>query len=468
MNLKEQLEQTLNDLSKISTETVLLLGALALLIIGLLTKNSLASKACFGLIICVALWSSFFFESKGLIFHKSLILNDLNRLFTPLLIVSAGFMLLFDRKKHTAEFYFLVLALLVGSLFMIKANSLLVTYLSMELVSYVAYTLTVFSFSTKGNESAIKYLLFGAVSSAIFLMGAGMVYGYAETIFISDLKMTDLSAPFLQVGLALMFFGVFFKISVFPLHIWTPAIYQSAPVDAVVLFSILPKLAGMVLLSNMLSFLALPISHPLLSIIILAGIVTVVVGTFGALRQSNTRRMIAFGSIAHSGFLLGFLFAGELPKSLFLFYAIIYSIMNVGIFYLISLFEAKSVLKTKDYAETQTHPLIMVAFTGLLISMVGIPPLAGFTAKFTLFTFLWSTYLENASSMVLSYLLVTVFATVVALFYYLRIPYYYFLHSEKVKMRANRIEFSVIGMIVATLFCVTMILLFFKPSLIIR
>ncbi|MEM7299169.1 MAG: proton-conducting transporter membrane subunit, partial [Bacteroidota bacterium] len=249
-------------------------------------------------------------------------------------------------------------------------------------------------------------------------------------------------------------------------QIWVPATYQEAPIDAVAIMSIVPKLAGIVLLKRLLLSPQLADSHWIIQVVLLLGIATVIIGTAGALRQSNTRRMISFGAIAHSGFLLPFaILIGETGDQAFWWYSFAYVVMNLAAFYLLGKYEEQGITKNEEYqkgAETWGG----IAFAIVLISLVGIPPLAGFTAKFFLFSSLWEVYQLSEQPIYLIYFLVVVFATVISLFFYLRIPYYAFV-SGGAKQPTASIKFSLSTKIVATIFAVTLLFLFFVPKLIV-
>jgi len=194
--------------------------------------------------------------------------------------------------------------------------------------------------------------------------------------------------------------------------------------------------------------------------------ITILLGTLGALRQSNTRRMISFGSIAHSGFLLGFV---VLPTDLynqqaFWWYALVYGLMNFGAFYLVDRFEAQSILKNHDYQKLYRETWIGAMFTLVLVSLVGLPPLAGFTAKLFLFSTLWATYLETGSLHEISFLGMAILATVASLFFYLRVPKNIFL-SEK-SSDTSGLQLALSSKIIATIFGITMLIVFFEPELV--
>ena len=348
---------------------------------------------------------------------------------------------------------------------MMKANSILLIYLSIELVSFVSYILTGLSFNKKGNEAAIKYLLYGTLSSSILLFGLALTYGETGSFALSEWDGSYFNSLVSQVGLFLIVLGLFFKISVFPMHTWVPATYESAPADAVAVISIIPKLAGIVLLQRLISHSEIGLSSWVYQLILLLGVGTVLVGTLGALNQNNCRRMISFGAVAHSGFLLPFAFlTSSTSADAFWWYAVVYSLMNVGVFYLIDQFERKGVMNNSHYSLGKNEVVIGVTFTVMLISLVGLPPFAGFTAKLFLFTALWESYLLSDNSLILIYMVISVAATVAALFFYLRIPYHLFLSKEE---PTTSIEFSISTKFIATIFAIAMLLLFFVPKLVV-
>lgn len=464
MSLGDQLHQVLSELQWVAQETTLMIGAIVLLVGGLILKKSVAHKAMYLISLLVGLY--FTNSHVGLILSDSMELTAVTSGFSGLISLSLIMVTIFPANhKHSVEFYFLLLALGVGSLFMMKANSLLTIYLAVELVSFVAYILTNFSFRKSAHEAAIKYLLFGALSSAIMLFGLALLYGTTGTFYLSEWNFNTFSSLLPQISMVLVLLGLFFKISIFPMHIWVPATYQTAPVDAVTIFSIVPKLAGLVLLQRVLINASLSTSHWLYSLILLLGIATILIGTFGALSQKNTRRMISFGAIAHSGFLLPFaLIIGDTSEQAFWWYAVVYIIMNFGAFYLVHQYEKRGVYENEAYSEAKSDVWMGAVFTLILISLVGLPPFAGFTAKFFLFSMLWEIYWLTNETIFMIYLIVAVLATVASLFFYLRIPYHLFLSKQE---RSTSIEFSRSTKIIATIFGIALLLLFFVPKLVV-
>lgn len=466
MNLSEQLSGILNDLQSVWTESALILGAIAILIIGLIKSNDIIIKLLFSTVVIVTLWLNIANQSEGLMMMNSIFITKSSIYFGSLFLLVALLITLFPRdKKHSTEFYFFILAMLCGSFFMMKANSLLIIYLSIELVSFASYILTNFSFKKHGFEAGIKYLLFGAISSAIMLFGLGLIYGATGTFTISNLSELASIELISQVGLVMMLLGIFFKISIVPAHLWVPATYQSAPCDAVAFMSIVPKIAGLILLQRVLGLEALELNHWIFELVLLLGILTIIIGTLGAFRQSNTRRMISFGAIAHSGFLFPFALINTSTSSeAFWWYGVVYALMNLAVFYLLDQYERKGAITLAAYGASAKSVLMGTSFTLILVSLVGLPPLAGFTAKFFLFTTLWEHYLSTDSIIVLSYLLVAVLATVGSLFYYFQIPKNIFLTKDQPDQSIN---FSLWAKIIATLFSIGLLLLFFAPKLVI-
>ena len=468
MKLQDQLHGILDHLSLASTETTLMLGASVLLLAGLIWRKLVVDKVLFGAILLIALVFNLRILEGGYYLSDSLYADFESISLASLFLIFGVFTLVFPREKHSTEYYFLVLALLTGSIFMMKANSFLMVYLSIELVSFVSYLLTGFSFSKKGFEASIKYLLLGALSSAILLIGLGLVYGTTQSFLFSDWANAPFTNLLSQVGLLFVVLGIFFKISIFPFHLWTPATYQTAPVDAVTLFSVVPKIAGLLLLKRALTSASLDFDHWTTSIILLLGIATIAVGTLGALRQSNTRRMISFGSIAHSGFLLGFVIvpAPLYNPEAFWWYVVVYAVMNLGAFYLIDRFESINIIKNEDYAKARSEVWVGVMFSILLVSLVGLPPFAGFTAKLFLFSSLWNAYEATESTLLMVFLMVAVLATVASLFFYLQVPKKVFLPEKGEEEAEMSTGLLFETKILATIFGITLLLLFLIPRLV--
>ncbi|MFY0599247.1 MAG: NADH-quinone oxidoreductase subunit N [Cyclobacteriaceae bacterium] len=431
--LKTQLEQILDQLIFLRFELILISGALLLLIIGLFSKSNVAHRIAFCLALVAALFFGTYFTEEEIVLTGSLSFGPLESFIKTLLCIFSIWIVFYSNaKKQSSEFYFLVLAVVIGSVFMISANHLLVVYISIELTSFVSYAITNFNFKKKSFEAGIKYLLFGGTSSAIMLYGISIIYGLTGELAIDRIELSG-SDPFLAFGIVAFIGGLFFKVSIFPFHIWTPSTYQEAPTDSVAILSVVPKVAGFVLLHRVLSVIEAESISWVIPLIAAVGIATVLVGTLGAMGQSNIKRLMAYGSIAHSGLLIGcMLISGQSGLAAFVWYVFIYAIMNLVLFYLTSVLEEKGI-ETIDQLSGlgKKEAYAGVLWVGVMISLIGLPPTAGFTAKFYLFTSLWNEYQIGADYLILTFLLVAVISVIFSLFYYLKIPYYYFIHPYR-------------------------------------
>lgn len=466
MSISNQLEGIIGDLYAIAPESVLMVGAMLLLITGLIGANGVAIKSLTALILVLSFIATIEVTTGGLVMSNSLYLAENVRLFSGFFLLVTLILLIFPRStEHSSEFYFLILSLLIGSLFIMKSNSLLVAYLAIELTSFCNYLLTAFSFRKHAFESAMKYLLFGAASSAITLFGIALIYGTEGWFYISSFHAEGLTNMSSEAGLVLFSMGILFKCSVFPMHLWVPATYQNAPCDAVAYMSVVPKIAGFVLLGRIVEVVGLGFNSFYLQFLLALGIATIITGTLSALNQRNVKRLLGNGAVAHSGFFtILVLMASSSAKEAFWFYSLVYGLMNLGIFYIVDQYERNGMVRIEDYQLSKDF-IIPVSMTILSISLIGIPPVAGFTAKLFVFSTIYEVYLQSETNLMLTYLIVAVFATVVSLYYYLRVPYQLFL--VKNPDRAD-IKFDLTSKITATLFAVVLLLMFFVPNLVIE
>lgn len=464
MNLLDQLSEISSNLEYVKVESTLILGAILLLITGLVNKSNWLIKSVYGATLILAFYFNWQGFPMGTMLSNSLLSTSMAHNFTAILLLAALLILVYSRSnEHATEFYFFILSILAGSIFIMKANSFLVAYISIELTSFSAYILTNFSFKKNGFEAGIKYLLFGAVSTAIMLFGFGLIYGTTGAFFLSDLSGL-VETPLLNVGLIFVIFGILFKASIVPFHIWVPATYQSAPNDAIAILSIVPKLSALVLLNRLLLLADTEVGDLLTTLCLILGMITIVFGTLSALNQANARRMISFGAIAHSGFLLPLaIMDTSTSDQAFWWYAVIYSLMNIAVFRLLDEYETNEIVEVNNYSGIgTTNWVVNSSMTMVLVSLIGLPPLAGFTAKFFLFSSLWEYFSLTTNAVYMAYLIVAIFATIISLFFYLRIPYRMFLVNTET---FGTISSSVSTKIIATLFSIILLLLFFAPQI---
>lgn len=464
--LREQLDDILQDLSLLGFEMSLVAGAMILLVIGLIRPKQLVSQVIFVAVLVVSMLFLSARQEAVSGFGGVLIFDSLGNLLKLVFGISALWIVLFPTAKgRNPEFYFLTLSVIIGSVFMLSANHLLVIFLAVELTSFASYLITNFNFRKRSFEAGLKYLLFGGVSSAVALYGASLIYGFTGTLLLSEMDFNLLSNPqLLNFGLLTFIGGLFFKISLVPFHIWVPSAYEEAPTESVAILATIPKIGAFVLLHRVFVTIDLLSVSWLLTAVELLGIATIIVGTLGAMRQSNAKRLVSYGAIAHSGFLLvALLIPGETGGNAFIWYSFIYILMNISVFYLLSVFESAGIVEVQQFAGLGKNESYMGGLLVLImIALTGLPPTAGFTAKFYLFSAMWSWYQDVNDPLMLIYLIVGVFSVVFSLFFYLKIPFHYFL-----KERNNQPVFfsDFLNRLLATIFIGLVLWFFFRPDL---
>ena len=313
-------------------------------------------------------------------------------------IVLASLLLTLDtlpaNSHHQGEFYALIVFGAVGMCLLTSAVELLVVFIALEISSIATYVLAGYRKSTgRGPEAAIKYFLLGSFATAFLLYGIALIFGATGTTQIYEAARLISAAPdrgFVIAGLGLMLIGILFKVSAAPFHIWTPDVYEGSPTPAVALMSTAPKAAAFALLLRVVYelFPALhTLWHPLLWAV---AVLSMTVGNLAALRQENVKRMLAYSSIAHAGYLLAaFAGLGTTGIAASAFYTAAYAAMNVGIFAVITLVsgydEAHPMIA--DYRGLiYSSPLLGSLLIFFLISLVGIPFTGGFFGKFYSFS----------------------------------------------------------------------------------
>ena len=459
MNFKEQLVDNVEGLSKLPVEMTLMAGAVLLLMVGLVWHHSSILKVLCASILLLALYLNLDAYFQDSLLSQSLANHFLIPQTSTLFLIASLLILIFQRTKHAQEFYFMLLSLLVGAFFLVKSNSFLVFFIALELLSLVAYILTNFAFNSKSHEAGIKYLLFGAVSSTLTLFGLALLYGDSSTIYFLDLKNFVQMGLVSKIGTGLVALGILFKVAIFPMHIWVPATYQTAPNDAIALISTVPKMAGLVFLFRFMEILQISIEHWFASLLLLLAAMTILVGTLGALRQQHVRRMISFGAIAQSGFLLPFVFLTDSTDSFF-WYLTVYILMNIAVFYLLDMFEHAGLYAISDYKKYGLN-YSSVIFLLVLLSLVGIPPLAGFSAKLFLFSALFNQFqLIYDGGGILLFLMIAIFSTIISLFVYLKVPYVMMAGKAKTPWT----ESYPIANVIATLLVILLLIAFFIPQ----
>lgn len=485
LSLPDQLAQIIDSLQALSPEVFLSLSFLIMILIDLFLHQDLKNKkqlvsnsqqsnhVMLGISVIVLLIvlnqivQQFYTTNDSFLFGKMLILDSKAILFKFLIILSAIFVLLHvivTKKDFIGEFYPILISMVVGLCLMTMSVNLLMIYLSIEMVSIASYLLTAIDKNRKGIEGSLKYVLFGATSSAIMLYGMSLLYGMTGTL---DIASPDFSRGIAQidgvastVAIILTISGFLFKISATPFHIWTPDIYESAPTPVVAFFSVAPKIAGFLVAIRFYS--AVP--NNLQTITAVLAMASITFGNFSALWQNNAKRLLAYSTIAHSGFMLiGLATMSQLGLTSIVFYLVTVLFTNLAAFLLIDYSEignqAAKIENLKGLG--RVNPFYGVMMLIVMISLAGIPPTAGFFAKLNIFSALWETYQANNQPILLWLFIFGLLNTAIAIFFYLKIPFFMFFKEST----ENQVfELNAKQYFLAIVLILPILILFFKAD----
>ncbi len=448
--LYEQLELIRMSFLFFIPEIALVVAILLILVVGLINKKARLIFTCFGVLTFVVSLSALIFywplySTPVTIFNGMLRCDDFSSYLKVLIDVAGVLTVLMTwrnkKQSHLSEYYALIITVVLGAHLLVMSMNLVMIFISLELISIASYVLTGFSFSKAGAEGSQKYFLFGSVASAVMLYGFTFLYGltgtfdFASTEFVNSLmnKNSDLLLVAGMMALA----GFFYKMTAAPFHPWAPDVYEAAPMPVIAFFSVVPKLAGLGVLTKFTLALNLfgQSHHDWQTIICFVAILSLTVGNFSGLWQKRPKRLMAYSSIAQSGFLLVGV-AAFIPSGIhfMLFYASIYLLVNFLVFFYLQYFEFLGVDSMESFAgigKKLVWPcvFILVGF----IALTGLPPTAGFTAKLFIFSSLWESYQLSGKSILLWLLIFGLLNTIVSLFYYLRIPFYAFVKTSELR-----------------------------------
>ena len=455
----------INNLNFIYPEIFVSLSIMFLLIVGAFKKNSsnlIFNLSIITLIGTLALILSYPIQSNINLFNDSYKIDYLSSFMKILtmgsgifvLITSARYLKLF--KIFQIEYSILILCSILGMMVMISSNDLMVFYIGLELQSLALYVLASFNKDQlKSSEAGLKYFVLSALSSGILLYGCSLLYGFSgSTNFLIISENINSMEYGLTFGIVFILVGLAFKISAVPFHMWAPDVYEGSPTSVTLFFAIVPKIAA---LTVFIRFLYLPFFNVINEwqiIIIFLSIASMVFGAIAAIGQKNLKRLIAYSSIGHMGYVLAGLSVGTnegIQSSVS--YISIYLIMNLGLFS--CLFMMK---RNNRYYEniddlsglSKNHPLISFSLLIILFSLAGIPPMAGFFAKFYVFV---SVIKQEMYFLAIIGLL----ATVISAFYYLRIIKIIYFDPEKEKYDSDHS----IGLKISLALSTLLILLYF-------
>ena len=463
-NLVQTAMQNVN-FAAIMPSLVLSCCAMAILLVNVFLprgKSSLISWLSVGALVvtgffCLGAWNDPRFGFAG---HVAL--DNFATFFNFIFLIAAGLSILMSdgflkrEEFNVGEYYPLILFTTAGAMWMASGTDMMTIFLGLEVLSVSLYVLAGFLRNrVDSNEAGLKYFLLGAFSTGFLLYGIALIYGVTGTTNVADIGIylganpAELSNPLTVAGMLLLSTGFLFKIAVAPFHMWTPDVYQGAPTPITAFMSAGPKAAAFAAFMRILTLGLGGLQDEWTSLLWILAVLTMTVGNVIAIYQTNLKRMLAYSSIAHAGYaLVGIVAANEIGMSGILFYMLAYTFMNLGAF-------AVLVLAGKKGEENLTlegfagfgykKPLLAVAMTIFLFSLMGVPPMAGFVGKFYIFSgaikagYIWLAVIAMLNS-------------AVSLYYYLRVMVYmYFKESGEdfgwVTMNAGAIVSIVLAII---------------------
>ena len=416
-------------------EIVLALGALGLLMLGAFTHNAEAAGRAVSWLAIGVLGLALVLVASGTgareaLFEGAFVADGLARFLKILILAGAGLALLlslddFARAKVLFfEYPVLILLATLGMLMMASSNDLISLYLGLELQSLALYVLAAFKRDdVRSSEAGLKYFVLGALSSGMLLYGASLLYGITGSTgyeaIAAAAKAEGMGANIgLIAGLVFVLVGLAFKVSAVPFHMWTPDVYQGAPTPVTAFFAASPKIAAMALLIRFTQGALPGVSAQWQQIVIFLSIASMVLGAFAAIGQTNIKRLLAYSSIGHVGFALVGLAANN-PEGTagILIYLTIYVLMTLGAFACV-LSMRRNGANVEEIGElaglAKTDLRLASILAVLMFSLAGIPPLAGFWAK-------WYAFLPAIKAGLYPLAVIGVLASVVGAYYYLRI-----------------------------------------------
>ena len=343
-------------------------------------------------------------------------------LVSTILVVLISMNYLGRQDRRQGEYYLLILLATLGMMLMASGNELIVVFLGLELMSLSLYVLAgYFQRSMASSEAGMKYLLLGAFASGFFLYGIALIYGGAGTTSIPQIASAltvDAKSPLLLAGMFLLVVGFGFKVALVPFHQWAPDVYEGAPTSIAAFISAGPKAAGFAAFLRIFLEALQSIQSEWIVVVTILAALTMTVGNLVAIAQRNIKRMLAYSSIAHAGYVLvGLAAANKDGISSAMFYLFVYCVMNIGAFGVVILARTEDgeSLMISDYAGLGfKKPLLALFMTLMLLSLAGFPPTAGFVGKFYIFR-------SAVESGQIWLVIIGAINTAISAFYYLRV-----------------------------------------------
>jgi NADH-quinone oxidoreductase subunit N len=429
-------------------ELVLAVGAMALLMVGAYQgqpRTGLVTALSVCLLAVVGVCELMLPPGRLTTFNGSFIVDDFARFMKILaligsiatLILSIEF--LADASRRIFEYAILVLLSTLGMMVLISAGDLIMLYLGLELMSLALYVVAASNRDdAKSTEAGLKYFVLGALSSGMLLYGASLIYGFTGTVGFAGIAAAARSGSIgIVFGLVFVLAGLCFKVSAVPFHMWTPDVYEGAPTPVTAFFASAPKVAALAVFTRV-ALTAFPgIMPQWQQIVVFVSIASMALGSFAAIGQRNIKRLMAYSSIGHMGFALVGLAAGTAEGAQgVLVYIAIYVTMTLGSFAVILTMKrgGQHVENISGLAGlSRTNPLLAFVFAMLLFSLAGVPPLAGFFAK-------WYVFAAAMKAGLFTLSVIGVLTSVVGAFYYLLIVKVMYFDEPLTRLDPMRIE----------------------------
>ena len=432
----------MENLNLVLPEIFISLSIMFLLVLGVFKNDS--SKITFNISLLVLLITAIitlnetFSIDRITLFNDSVVIDYMSSLMKIITLLGAFLVLVISSaylktfKIYKIEYPILILCSVLGMMVMISSNDLMVFYMGLELQSLALYVLATFNRDKlKSSEAGLKYFVLSALSSGLLLYGCSLIYGFSgSTNFNIISNQLNSNEYVLTFGIVFILVGLAFKISAVPFHMWAPDVYEGSPTSVTLFFTMVPKIAALTIFIRFLYVPFLNLIDQWQMIIIFLSIASMLFGAIAAIGQTNIKRLIAYSSIGHIGYTLAGLATGSnegIQSSII--YISIYVVMNLALFSCLLMLK-----RNNQYFEdiedlsglSKNHPLLSLSLLVILFSLAGIPPLAGFFAKFYIF----KAVIEQSMYFLA---IVGLLSTVVAAFYYLRIIKIIYFDKEKEK-----------------------------------
>ena len=425
-------------------ELFLAFSIMALLMIGVFLKKSFKLVNFLTVIILVFTTALVLNQQNETIkiFNNSYIIDIFSIIMKTTTLLFSVFVLFSSREYvkinniDKIEYPIIVLSSVLGMILMISSYDLIIFYLGLELQSISLYILTSFKRENeRSTEAGLKYFVLSALSTGLLLYGSSLIYGFTGStnfeIIAKNLDLNNVGAVF---GIVFIIIGLAFKVSAVPFHMWTPDVYEGAPTSVTCFFALIPKIAA---ITVFIRFMYVPFYNVIDQwqiIIIFISIASMILGATAAIGQKNIKRLMAYSSIGHMGYALAGLAPGTnngIQSTII--YLIIYLVMNLGAFGCIFMMRRGNTFyeNIDDLSGlSKNHPLLALSFLIILFSLAGIPPLAGFFAKFYIF-------MSVIESEMYTLAIIGLLATVISAFYYLRIIKIIYFDKPKMPFELN-------------------------------